>query len=822
MNWTVAKFGGSSLASGAHFHAVARLVSASPTPLAVVVSAPGDSTDRLKRLAERAVEGEEVSESLNGWFDEVAEYAKADLSGLRSEGITRLEGIRLLRELSDTTLAAFLSLGERVSAALLTAQLQALDLPAHPVDARKWLHTVGPPDDGEVDWPKTLSAFDATTWSLPVVTGFIATGPDGRTSTLGRDGSDYTAAILGAVLDAKEVQIWTDVPGVLTADPAIVPHARPLQHLTFGEALELSVFGARVLHARTLVPLIDKSIPLRILHTKDPDAPGTRIDAAGADDTNQATSIASLDDLSLLHLSVRSVEDTAQLLRRIQRALAHERVWLETTAAHGQAWSAAISQHRADAAIATLKHQFRREFASGDLAPIQRRDGVSLVTVVAEAMGRTPNVAGRFFGALGRQGINVLASGQSGSARSISAVVADGPAAVRAVHDAFHLDDAVVSIAVLGVGTVGREVVSQLLGQRETLKQELGIDSRLVALTTRSWSIFQPQGIRRVTKSAQLPIEDIVARLAQLPNPVLVDCTAEDQTSVHLAALRAGVHVVSANKKPFAGPQRAWDQLKAAADEHHRDLRYETTVGAALPVIQTLRDLRRTGDRVKRVEGSVSGTLGFLAAKLMAGATLSSAIQEAKALGFTEPNPAEDLSGADVARKGVILARELGLRIDPEQVALTPFIPEHLLQAPDFDALLAGITAWEPELLEYVASLKEQGLALRYLVEVDVASGAVTVGPRSVDRDHPAYGTKGAEAFIAFTTSRYDTWPLRVQGPGAGGAVTASGVVSDILRVTDALRIHRPTPVSEDEGRSPSGYAVASDPRSTSWPTTPD
>jgi aspartokinase/homoserine dehydrogenase 1 len=683
------------------------------------------------------------------------------------------------------------------------------------VDARTFVRTDDRFGDAIVDWPATATALDAASgaWAgrIPVVTGFLGRAPDGRTTTLGRNGSDYTATLLARGLRAREVQIWTDVPGVMTADPALVDEAWPLAHMTYGEALELATFGARMFHPRTMIPLIESGIPMRIRHTMRPDEPGTRVDAVGAPAGDRATSVTSLEDQALIDVQVRQLNHATNVSERVQAVLLAEGVdvWMLTQSAMGQAVSAVVPVAQADRAVRALQVAFADAIGRGDLHPIGVERPVTLLTLVAEAMGRTPNVAGRMFSALGQIGVNVLAIGQSASSRSISCVVHahDTRDAVRAVHAGFNLTHQRVSLLVLGAGIVGAELLAQVAEQREELKRERGLHPVVVGIATSRRLLFDRDGLdldgwreRLADEPEATPARfgpvtpDVLDRLARLTGPVLVDCTAADgMEELYEQAFARGIHVVAANKKPLTTPQARRDALLASARQHHRGYRYETTVGASLPVIGTLQDLVQTGDEVHLVEGSLSGTLGFLTNALMDGVRLDAAVRDAKEKGYTEPLPQDDLSGLDAARKGIILARELGFELELDDVALTPFVPAELLAERDLEAFYRALAGHADELARTLARLREEGRVLRYLARVDPSAPSrgepvVTVGPVGVPSDHPAAGLRGSESFVAFHTRRYQLYPLIVRGAGAGGAVTAAGVLADVLRTFPLLR----------------------------------
>ncbi len=826
MGYRVLKFGGTSLGAPERVRRAVELVEMERalSPVAIVVSAMGDTTDRLLDAIAAAASGDcEAAERLvdriadlgteNGSLAEgdgggepspVTAAVHALLSPLRK----LLYGVSLVREQTAQTTDLVLSFGERMSATVMAEVLSASDVPAVYVDARDWTVTDAAFGCALVDWEASKAKLDALreTWgdAVPVVTGFLGTTPDGRTTTLGRNGSDYTATLLARGLDADEVVRWTDVSGVMTADPGIVRDAYPLSRLSYMEALELANFGARVFHPRTMIPLIESRIPMRIRNTMHPGEPGTVIDDHGADDEDSATSVTSLENLAMLDIQWRFLPRTAQVGERVLRALdeAGITVWMANQAAHGQAVAVVVPAGDVEAARAAIEAALDGELRRGDVQPIGVQVPVTLLSLVAEAMGRTVNVAGRFFHALGAIGVNVRAAAQGASSRSISAVIAaeDTRVAVRAVHAAFNFAHQEVNLLVLGCGTVGGELLRQIHEHAGPLAREHGAHVRVAGVATSRRCIFDEHGIALDDWSGALaaaPEEDhdpmaVLDALSRLPVPMLVDCTAApDMEPLYGAALSRGIHVIAANKKPLTGPIETYRALAATARANHRDFHYETTVGASLPVIETLKDIVRTGDRVSRIEGSFSGTLGYLTNELMAGAPLAGAVRQARELGYTEPNPADDLTGVDVARKALILARELGLAIDLTDVDVEPLVPASVLEAADIEAFFAALESHEPTMRARIDELRAQGHVLRYLARIDVGGDdgtRVRVGPTGVDAAHPASRLRGTEAFVAFTTERHADYPLLVQGAGAGGAVTAAGVLADVLSVGQGLR----------------------------------
>lgn len=829
--FSVYKFGGSSLGSADRLLRVIEIIaSANPERShAVVVSAIGDTTERLIEASDRAARGD--LEGAEAVIDAVAdrttstglvalgELAKlpgarpltVEIAPLVREHFSPLRkllyGVSLLRERTAQTLDLILSFGERISAELLTTMLETRGLDVAFVDARLFVVTDDRFGDARVDVETTRGRLEAHREEfarrLIVTTGFTGKTLDGRTTTLGRNGSDYTASLLAWGLGAHEVVAWTESPGVMTADPSFVADAYPLTAMTYMEALELANFGARMFHPSTMMPLIDAAIPMRIKSTLHPDDAGTRIDAAGKLDEGRATSVTSLEDLALLGVQWRSLTRPAQVGERVLRALADGNIttWMENQTAHGQAIALVVPRAQVKQAVAAIERALEGELTRGEVEPIAVRDPVTLLTLVGEAMGRTPGVLGRFFQALGAVGVNVHATGQGASSRSISCVVSasDTPVAVRTVHAAFNFAHQHVNAFVLGKGIVGRNLLEQIRAQGSRLQLDHDVDLRVVGIADSRRVLFDEQGLDLATWKAGLDeapsdetVEALLDQLCRLPVPVLVDCTAaEGQEALYRAAFERGIHVVAANKKPLAIPWREREELMAEARLHHRAYHYETTVGASLPIIETLKNLVRTGDTVRRIEGAFSGTLGYLCNEMMGGRSISKAVRSAKELGYTEPNPQDDLSGLDVARKALILARELGYAVELSDLEIKPLVAPELLAAMPPEVFLKELEGVDASTSADVQARSADGYALRYLARIEPGTGnrcAVRVGPTWIPPDHPATLLRGSEAFVAFTTERFADTPIIVQGSGAGGAVTAAGVLADVLRVAQNLR----------------------------------
>ncbi|NUQ75652.1 MAG: aspartate kinase [Polyangiaceae bacterium] len=840
----VLKFGGSSVGQKDRlFHVVERILGEhSRGPTAVVVSAMGDTTDWLLEAAALAAKGDlhAAERVVDRVSDLATENGLAVLSRfapsrpvasqpsftlLARELLEPLRklllGISLLREQTHQATDLVLSFGERLSATFVAEIVTALGAPGLFVDARSWMITDDTFGAAVVDWPATAHRLGEILPSLrervSIHTGFLGQTPDGRTTTLGRNGSDYTATLLARGLGADDVVICTDVPGVMTGDPTLIEDAYPVPRLSYAEAMELATYGARMFHPRTMLPLIESGIPMIIRNTMSEGDLGTRIDAEGSTDERRPTCVTSLENLALIDVRSRQLAQPARMGRGVLGAVdaAGITVWMASQAAHGQAVSIVIPRADVPRAVSAIERSLALELERKLVGAPRVVEPVTLLSLVAERMRQ--DAPGMFFETLAAIGVEIHAIAQGTSSRSISCVIGadDTPLAVRAVHAASNFAHQRVSVCVLGKGTVGRELIEQIRAQHDTLEREHDVSVRLVALADRATILVDEAGLdlnlvpaalaesassgrhRRLENSPEA-WDSLLETLRRLPVPVLVDLTAaEGMEGLFMRALAKGVHVVSANKKPLTVPLERYRELLREARHRHRALHYETTVGASLPVIETLKNILRTGDVVHRIEGALSGTLGYLTNEAMAGVPLSRAVERAVLLGYAEPTPEDDLSGADVARKALILARELGLPLDFADIEVEPLVPQALLAPAPLPAFLERLRAYDAAFSERVQALREQGLVLRYLAIIDPGSAggssaaraaSVRVGPVGIEASHPATRLRGAEAFVAFTTHRYREYPLIVQGAGAGGAVTASGVLSDILRIANTLR----------------------------------
>ncbi len=814
----VLKFGGSSVGTAERISSVVSLVTdtsryPASTVRAVVVSAFQGVTDSLLALANRAAQGDtRFSEDLKALerrhLDVVHELVPATDRGatlaavkaLSNELQDLLQGTALLGECSPRTRDSIASFGERFSALIVTQAFCARGHHAELLDARSIVFTDNNFGNARVDRQRTNHAvahhFQDHT-ALQVVTGFIGTAPCGSTTTLGRGGSDYTAAIIGAALGVVEIEIWTDVDGMLTADPRKVTKAFPIPEVTFEEALELCHFGAKVIYPPTIQPAIEAQIPLIVKNTFNPSATGTRISVDATRHPFAITGISSVSKLALVRLEGSGMVGVSGTAMRFFKALASERIniILITQASSEHTICCAIESAVTEAAQRATHAEFQHEIESGLLSPLVVEEGVTIVSVVGERMRKTPGLAGRVFRALGINGVNIIAIAQGSSELNISTVIReeDESKALNALHDEFfHTTSKTLNLWVVGTGLIGSTLIKQLHSQIELLRTAKGIDVALRGLANSrcmrlaedgrtSLQLSQPLDPEQDASVAIEPFIDTVVA-ANLPNSIFVDCTASDALPGYYPRLfDRRVAVVTPNKRGPARDLAAYDQLMAAARARRTPFLYETCVGAALPIISTLNDLVTSGDTIHRIEAVLSGTLSFIFNHVASGARFSDAVREAAERGYTEPDPRDDLSGADVVRKVLILAREAGMRLEWQDVLLESLLPEAMKNLSP-DEFMSGLEELDEAILPLIQRAQLEHKRLFFAATIDCLNRSAEVGLKAVPAGHPFSSLQGTDNIVAFTTARYNQQPLVVKGPGAGAEVTAAGVFADIMR----------------------------------------
>ena len=627
-----------------------------------------------------------------------------------------------------------------------------------------------------------------------VITGFVATDTQGLQTTLGRNGSDFSASIFGSLLDAGEIVIWTDVDGVLSADPRLVPEAQVIDALSYNEAMELAYFGAKVIHPQTMAPAVHKRIPIWIKNTFAPEKAGTLIHYRSAP-SPLVKGITTVEKIALLNLEGAGMIGVPGTAHRLFGALREEgiSVILISQGSSEHSICFAVPEPEADRAERVVRRAFDPELREGQIQSVEVNRGCSILAVVGDGMAGAHGVSAQVFGALGKAGVNVRAIAQGASERNISVVI-DGRSsarALRAVHSSFYLSAHTVSIGLIGPGLVGGALLDQVASQVERLRRDFKLDLRVRGIAS-SRSMHLPQGSidlarwREQLGSGGEPAD--LERFAdhvhadQFPHAVIIDCSANAAVAERYAHwLSEGIHIVTPNKKANSAGYQYYERLKEARRAAGSHYLYEATVGAGLPVIQTLRDLRETGDEIRRIEGIFSGTLAYLFNTWDGSQPFSSVVKHAKSLGYTEPDPRDDLSGMDVARKLIILGREMGLRLELSDVAVESLVPGVLADC-GVEDFLDRLTEFDAPMLARLEAARGRGHVLRYVGSVGV-DGRAEVGVVELPTTHPFANIALTDNIVRFQTARYDKNPLIVQGPGAGPAVTAAGVFADLLRV---------------------------------------
>ena len=816
----VMKFGGTSVCGAERLRAVAGQVRAAldEERVLVVVSAMAGVTDLLiagigaaeaggsPGVAERFdVLHREVCDDLRPDLGpELAAAAARRLADLGAELARLLAAASVLRSCPDAARARICASGERAASVLLGGLLRAGGLPCLELEPCAVLPCEGDPLEA-VPLPalirERLAGFRQSEAPLGLLPGFFggrAAGDPGEPMLLGRGGSDLSAALAAAALDARLLEIWTDVDGVFTADPRVVPTAACLAELSFDEAMELAHFGAKILHPRTIAPVRAQGIPLRVRNSLAPDRPGTLVHAAAAASARPARGLSLMPRAALLDVSGPGMRGVPGMAARVFAALAAREinVVLITQGSSECAISVCVAQESAETAAELLERAFVAERAAGLMDAVALRRGLAILSLVGDGMRHQPGVAGALFGALGDLDCNVVAIAQGSSERSISAVIPEeqGARAMEAVHARFFDGCERLELYLMGVGLVGRQLLVQLARQQEGLLRR-GVELRLCAVAASRRMLLDPAGIAPAgavdaLAARGVPLDPEALRESvrrRRPGcPVVVDCTS----SAGLAAAygdfaAAGFHLVGANKKLNSGPLAGYRALRGVLARHRRRFHYETNVGAGLPVINTLRDLLAGGDRVLRIEGILSGSLSFIVGLLEEGVPLHAAVERARQAGFTEPDPREDLSGLDVARKALILHRELGGCLELEQVEVAGLLPADFDAGGGVEAFMERLRQLDAPFAARAAELRANGQALRFIAAAD--AGGCRVGPVAVGPEHPLFAIRDGESAVSFTTAAYSPRPLVVRGYGAGAEVTAAAVLADVMRLVQGV-----------------------------------
>lgn len=807
----VLKFGGSSVGSAESIEKVVAIIASTAVSgrCSIVLSAMQGTTDDLI-MAGRSAElgddgyieilsniGERHSAAIGKLFpegnrSEISEFVESTLREL--ENIC--EGVRLVRELSPKTLDRILSFGEIVSSKIVSALLTAQGVTNEWVDSRRMIRSNSIHGNASVDFAETNSRFNAlfenSNSNVFILPGFVAADSSGFTTTLGRGGSDYTAAIVAAASDADVLEIWTDVSGMMTADPRFVRNVREISHITYREAMELSHFGAKVIYPPTIQPVMAKGIPILVKNTFEPDAAGTLIESSSAS-SDMIRGITSIDNIAVLSLEGSGMVGIPGFSKRLFDALSRAQinVILITQSSSEHSICVAIDSKFAEKAKLAVDGEFEFEIAVGKIEPLGVEDGFSILALVGDKMKEHTGVSGKMFTTLGYNGINIHAIAQGSSERNISAIISskDVRKAVNTLHEEFFSDGKKqINVFIAGVGTVGSRLLDQLRDQHDHLSDELGLNVRIVGLANSKQALFADDGIELETaltdlKSAdEMAIAEFTDAIVErnLRNSIFVDVTASpDVVACYSKMLERSISVIACNKIAASSAFDAYRGLKSLSREYGSNFFFETNVGAGLPIIHTLGDLLRSGDRVNRIEAVLSGTLNFVFNNYDGSRPFADVVRQAQTEGYTEPDPRLDLNGTDVARKILILAREVGHAMEMDEITNAGFLPESCLAGTveDFYAEMAKHEAHFRGMLDDAAS-KE--LTLKYIASFD--NGKAAVGLQSIGPDHNFANLSGKDNAVLFYTDRYSEQPLVIKGAGAGAEVTAAGVFADIIR----------------------------------------
>ena len=808
----VLKFGGSSVGSVNSILSVKKIVEAVKEPVIVVVSALGGITDKLIHTSQMAADGnpayeKEYREILNRHIEMVYTVIPAgeprsilldQVNELLNELKDIFQGIYLIRDLSPKTSATIVSYGERLSSIIAATLIEG----AVWYDSRTFIKTEKKHSRHILDSELTNRLIKEIFKELPkvaLVPGFISSDKNsGEITNLGRGGSDYTASIIAAAMNAEVLEIWTDVDGFMTADPRVISSAYVINELSYVEAMELCNFGAKVVYPPTIYPACHHNIPIVIKNTFNPEAPGTIIEQEIKDEKAKAIKgISSINDTSLITVTGLGMVGVIGVNYRIFKALAKNgiSVFMVSQASSENSTSIGVRNQDAELACDVLNEEFAKEIEMGEISPVCAEKNLATIAIVGENMKHTPGIAGKLFGTLGRNGISVIACAQGASETNISFVVEENSLrkSLNVIHDSFFLSEyQVLNLFICGTGTVGDSLLKQLASQQEKLMKERGLMLNVVGIANGHQALFDRNGLdlsnyrqlldEKGTASSPQIIRDEILGM-NIFNSVFVDCTANaDVASLYKELLNNNVSVVAANKIAASSSYANYTELKQIARNRGVKFLFETNVGAGLPIIKTINDLIASGDKILKIEAVVSGTLNFIFNKISADVPFSETIRMAKEQGYSEPDPRIDLSGKDVIRKLVILAREAGYVLEQEDVEKNLFVPDEFFQG-SLDEFWKNIPSLDADFEERRQKLEAENKHWKFVAKLEDGKGSVSL--QEVSRSHPFYGLEGSNNIVLLTTERYKEYPMMIQGYGAGASVTAAGVFADIISVAN-------------------------------------
>jgi len=810
----VMKFGGSSIGTPERAKDVINIikeVSSENANFAVILSAFGNSTDQLIEISNIARLGNNqykvlLQNFINFHSQFISVLIKQNQSRVQKtvnqsfeELKDILHGIFLVKELSARTLDFVMSFGERLSCFIVSESLKDSLEKVHYLDARNVIRTDKNFGAARVNFMvsnKNLKDYFKSHSGLTVITGFLGFTESSETTTLGRGGSDYTASIIAAALNAKEIEIWTDVNGVMTADPRKVPKAFSINRLTYEEAMEMSLFGANVIHPPTMQPALNEKIPIIIRNTFNKDFSGTIISDEISHVAYLIKSVTSIPEIALFRVQGSGMFGVTGTAMRVFGTLAKERIniILITQASSEHSICFAVAPSDSEKAKNIIEEEFSLEIETKQIDPPIVETNLSVIAVVGENMRKTPGISGRLFQALGNNGINVVTIAQGSSELNISVAVPkqDEVKALNAIHDSFFLSETrSLNLFFVGTGLVGGTLLNQLNDHYHFLKTERQIEIKLVALTNTRKNVFDANGIKLEKWQEQLDesvasvdlnsfIDNMIAQ--NLPNSVFIDCTSSDEIiDYYKKIFDASISIVTANKKANSESFDLYSKLKKAASRSGSRFLYETNVGAGLPIISTLNDLRGSGDKILKIEAILSGTLSYIFNSFGKEKSFSEVVYMAMKTGYTEPDPRDDLNGLDVARKLLILGREIGIPLELNDIKVENLVPENCSGTPSIEKFFEEFEKSNSEFEKRRVAAEKKGKVLRYIAVLENGNAQVTL--QAVESTHPFYNLSGSDNIISFTTDRYNDRPLVIKGPGAGAEVTAAGLFADIIRI---------------------------------------
>ncbi len=811
----VLKFGGSSVAKPERIRAVIDILKdyyQKGERFTVVFSAFGGITDELLEMCRLAANGDDqylnklqdcflrhrtTAEALlsDHYLDTALQQLEKNETNLRNF----LQGIFLLREASARARDYVVGFGERSSAFLISIACQQNGINARYLDARKVIKTDDNFGGAKVDFQKTYPLIKTQYEEHPeiqIVTGFISSNSEGLTTTLGRGGSDYTAAILAAGLGAQHIEIWTDVDGVLTADPRKVRKVFTIPEMSYAEAMEMSHFGAKVIYPPTLLPALEKNIPLYIKNTFNPSFTGTLISTAAAQNGHAVRGISSINHIALLTLQGSGLFGVPGIAARLFNSLAMAKinVILITQGSSESSISFAVSPDEAAVAKSTVEEAFQFEIREGSVEPVKVETELCVIAAIGENMRYQPGIAGRLFRALGKNGVNCIAIAQGSSERNVSVVInrTDEQKALNALHEAFFLSKTkVLHLFIVGVGLIGSTLIRQIREQTKGLLDNLSLEIRVVGLSNSKTMHFDTNGIDLNNWESALADSNQKSspsgfvqqmKSLNLANSIFVDNTANEEVAMQYEnILEASISISTPNKIATSSSYPQYQRLQQIARKRNARFLYETNVGAGLPVITTLHDLINSGDQILKIEGVFSGSMSFVFNSFQKGTSFSQIVKKAQQLGYTEPDPRIDLTGLDIRRKIIILARETGLPLEASDVTIHQVLPPECIEAKTVDAFFALLEKNDPVFEQTRLAAEKENKVLRLVATLENGKGTIQL--QSVNNDHPFFSLSGSDNMIVFTTQRYKERPLVIRGPGAGAEVTAAGVFAEVIKI---------------------------------------